>query len=528
MRNDRQVRRDAVAAARGRARLAVAALLLACIAVTWTDAASAQAPFTDGAVNPAPAGVQVPRATPRAIALGLPMGNLFGATHRLETPPLDVPALLAEDRAAEEGPQRTGVVQDFAPQTGEAGQWTVLPDGGHLWTMTFAAPGAAALRLRVRPWDPPAGAELILFNARNPEESVGPFTSSLPIRQDEFWSAIVYADEVNVEYYLPPGVDPQEPRSVITVDGLLNQYRDPLATQLRELWCHLDLLCYPAWVPEGDGVAAIANIVYPYSYFCSSGMLNRSPTDYTSLLATANHCGINTSNESSVIVTWFYQTSVCNGTPPSPSTLPQTLGCAALVNDTNTDYCLVGLQDSGTGGVMYLGWDANYWSNGSSGTLIHHPDGSYKRITFGTKTADVTSCIPAQAWQIYVAHGDGEDEPGSSGAPMFDSAHRVRGTASCATWSCYSDDIIEAGRFDLAYDKLAPYLVPTDPVYVNAGYVGVEQGTYAQPFQRFKKGFFAVIRGHDLYVQAGSYHEALVIDKAMIVHSLNGSAVIGQ
>jgi lysyl endopeptidase len=381
---------------------------------------------------------------------------------------------------------------------------------------------------RVRPWDPPAGAELVLFNAANPEESVGPFTSSYPIQQEEFWSATVYSGEVNVEYYLPPGVDPQAPGSGITVDGLLNQYRDPLVTQLRELWCHLDLLCYPAWVPEGNGVAALAYVGGPYSYFCSGGMLNRSPTDFTSLFATANHCGVNVTNESSVIVTWFYQTSVCNGTPPDPSTLPQTLGCAALVNDTSTDYCLLGLQDTVLGALVYLGWDANYWPNGSAGTLIHHPDGSYKRITFGTKTADVTSCIPAAAWQIYVADGDGEDEPGSSGAPMFDASHRVRGTASCATWSCTSDDIIEAGRFDLAYSKLSPYLMPTDPVYVNAGYVGDEQGTMTQPFKRFKKGFFGVIRGHDLYVEAGSYNERLVIDKAMIIHARNGTAVIGQ
>jgi hypothetical protein len=525
-----RARSHAVAAAqghKGHRGLQVGTVLLGCLAVAWTGAAMAQAPVVDQAVNPAP-GLAVPRAVPRTIALGLPMTDLFGAANRLETPPLDLAALLAEDAANVEGPLRIGVVQDFAPQSAEAGQWTNLPDGGHLWTMSFSAPGAAALRLRVRPWNPPPGAELILFNARSPEESIGPFTSSYPIRQEEFWSAIVYSDGVNLEYYLPPDADPRDPRSAIMVDGLLHQYRDPLVTQLRELSCHLDLLCYPDWVAAGNGVAAIASIVSPYGYFCSGGMLNRIPGDYTALFATANHCGVSVSNESSVIVTWFYQTAVCDGTPPSPSTLPQTLGCAALVNDASTDYSLIGLQDDVPADVTYLAWDAGHWSNGSSATMIHHPRGTYKRITFGTKTADVTSCIPAAAWQIYVANGDGEDEPGSSGAPMFDSDHRVRGTASCATWSCTSADIIEAGRFDLAYEKLAPYLAPADPVYVNGGYTGVEQGTLAQPFQRFKRGSFGVIRGHDLHVEAGSYNESLVIDRAMTIHARNGTVVIGQ
>lgn len=512
---------------RSHRRLALRITLLGCLAAVWTGAALAQAPFTDAVARPAPESL-VPRAVPRAVALGLPMGSLFSVTNRMETPPLDVAALLAEDAAAEFGPLRIGVVQDFAPQDGDTGQWTTLPGGGHLWTMTFTASGAVALRLRIRPWDPPAGAELILFNPEKPEESVGPFTSSYPIRQEEFWSATIYAGEVAVEYFLPPGIDPDAPGSGIVVDGLLNQYRNPLVTQLRELSCHLDVTCYPAWALEGDGVAAIASITYPYSYFCSGGMLNRSPSDFTSLFATANHCGVNVTNESSVIVTWFYQTAVCNGTPPSPSTLPQTLGCAALVNDASTDYCLVGLRDTGTGGVSYLGWDANYWTNGSAATMIHHPDGSYKRITFGSKTADVTSCIPASAWRFLVPDGFGEDEPGSSGAPMFDASHRVRGTASCATWSCTSDDMISAGRLDVAYSKLSPYLTPTDPVYVNGGYGGVEQGTVSQPFQRFKNGSFGVIRGHTLYVEAGSYNDRLVIDRAMVIHSRNGTAVIGQ
>ena len=499
-----------------------------------------QAPFTDSAIKPA----EVKHITP-AGPRGIGMTNLYTQHNRVETPKLDVKKLLQEDAAQTKlGPLRMGLVQEFEPKTGEDGQWTELNDGGWLWTMAFHAPGAMAIRLRIRPWSPPAGAELIIYDAQAPTYSFGPFTYTLQKRSNEFWTPTIYSDEVRLEYYLPPDIDHLEPKAHIKVDALLNQYRPlPGMAPSREpvpieLSCHLDVTCYPAWSNEAAGVGALTYISNPVAgeFFCSGNLFNRVPQDFTPLFQTARHCGVDTQSEAdSVMIFWLYQTPTCNGTPPNPATLAHTSGAVVLVDDASTDYTLIGLESNIPGGATYLGWDANYWPDSSSATGIHHPDGSYKRYTYGTKTHDeASSCVGGTSWSVYWPHGHGELEPGSSGSPVFDSSHRVRGTASCASWSCISDDTTDYGRFDLAFSKLEPFLYRDTAnewdAYVDGSYTGKEWGTLAQPFKTLQKGLFAVRKGTDysVYIEAGTYDEQFVIDKAMILRSRNGTAIIGQ
>ena len=276
------------------------------------------------------------------------------------------------------------------------------------------------------------------------------------------------------------------------------------------------------------GVGALSYISDSYGFFCSGCLLNRDPTDFLPLFMTANHCGVRTNNVDSLLITWFYQTSVCNGTPPNPNTLPQTAGRACLINDTNTDFTLVVLRDELPGGTYFLGWDAGYWANGSASAGIHHPRGTYKRISFGTKQADITSCVGSQNWYVELPDGNGDVEPGSSGAPAMDSSHRVRGPESCANWACNSANVVDYGRFDLAWPNIGPFLQPANPVYVNRAFGGTEQGTLANPFRTVFKAGFAVTSGSDVHIEAGNYNERLTLDRPMRLNSRNGVAALGR
>ena len=138
------------------------------------------------------------------------------------------------------------------------------------------------------------------------------------------------------------------------------------------------------------------------------------------------------------------------------------------------------------------------------------------------------SCVGGEAWLIFNADGDGEIEPGSSGSPIFDAAKRVRGTDSCATWDCNTDDIAEYGRFDLAWPLLQPYLHPTDPIYVNGSWSGTEHGTLAEPFNTVLEGVFAVIAGSNIHIEAGSYDEQFTITKPMTLNARSGVVIIGE
>lgn len=507
------------------------------VLVAWLAAPSAcflalqvvaQQPIVDAKTKPVGADV-VPSAVPRSLS----RFDLFAGANRVVTPPLSVARLLQEDDQQEFGPLRMGVVQAF-PQAAASGQWTQMDDGGWMWTLAVAATNAKAIRLRIRDWPPAGNGELIVYSSKDPNYALGPFDDRFATTSGTFWTPTVYGDEVYVEYYLAPSspADPSAPP--LALDGLLNQYRmAPGGTggdgAEAILPCHLDVTCYATWQPYADGVGALSFVDTEFAFFCSGAMLNRSSNDFTPLFMTARHCGVTETNADSLLVTWFYQSQTCNGGNPSnPNTLPQTQGIVLLVNDANTDYTLVGMSSDNTGGVTFEGWDANYWSDGSSATGIHHSDGSWKRITFGTKTSDVTSCVSGQSFHVSNPNGSGEIEMGASGSPIFDSAARVRGTASCATWACDADDGAWYGRLDEAWPLLEPFLSPAAQIYVDWAWVGTERGTAAEPFDTALEGVFAVISGSDIFMRAGSYGEQFTITKPMTLHAQGGVVTVGQ
>jgi len=456
--------------------------------------------------------------------------ELFQLGNRVQTPALDVARLREEDRQAGFGPLRMGVVQELDSAQTAAGIWIDTADGGWIWTLAIEARGARAVRLRISDWSPPPGAELIIYDARNPQLALGPLH---PLGVREYWTPTIYSDEVHIEYYVPAGVDHDAPDVQPALDGLLNQYRrgpgdDGDGPQIAELSCHLDVTCYPDWQLEADGVGALSFVANPFGFFCSGAMLSRVPEDFTSLFMTARHCGVNESNAASLLVTWFFQTATCDGTPANPFFLPQSQGRVLLVNDANTDFTLVGMLDSNTAGVTYVGWTEASWPNVQLAVGIHHPGGKHKRITFGVKDDTGDSCVDGASWLTSNPDGQGEIEPGSSGSPIFDSAHRVRGTASCANWGCGQNNGAEYGRLDVAYLKLAPYLNPTDPIFVNAAHGGAERGTSSEPFNTVLEGVFAVIRGSDVFIQAGNYADRGRFEKGMRLHATNGVVRLGN
>lgn len=509
--------------------LAVAALI-ATAGMAETDGR-----VTDSIVSP----LRDAETTPTSVPRGLQDPWLFHDGNRLELEPPDVARLMAEDlERPQPSPLRTGVVVDVAVSPVDQGQWTRLDDGGWVWTMSFAARGAVALNLRFEPFFLPDGTELLVYGGSHLEGNGSPRAARAyrgPIRKDGYATADVYDEEVRVEYYVPGRVDPDEAAGAWKISGVVFGYRGPdgeLGADTTPSSCHINAACHTAtW---GNEIGATVYVWYlngSNKENCSGAIINRTAADFTPIIATANHCGINDSTATWVHTIWGYQMAQCTGgTPPNPDLLPDTGGQVALVNHATSDWSLFGTEFDVPSGTLWIGYDATYWPDSSSGTGIHHPYGSYKRISFSNKYDDGTS---QSGWEVYwVRHseGNGLTEVGSSGSAVFDSAHRTRGVLSvgftpinCPTG--YND--AGYGRMDIAWSHLQPFLDPTDPIYVDVSWTGEERGTVSQPFDEFLEGAYAVIAGHHVYVEAGSYHETGTLKKAMIVHATNGSVVIG-
>ena len=83
---------------------------------------------------------------------------------------------------------------------------------------------------------------------------------------------------------------------------------------------------------------------------------------------------------------------------------------------------------------------------------IHHPDGAYKRISFGNfqyYSGNFT----------YVRWSSGVTEPGSSGSPLFNSSQQFVGQLYGGQSYCWRPNgLDDYGRFDISFPIIESYL----------------------------------------------------------------------
>ena len=497
-------------------------ILLAFTSSAWagpvtSQAAQPAAPFCDAALYQSP-----PTATARLSAPGV------SALKIMLPPTVQRPQQLTTGSDTEA--LQIGYVLAAPAHLLETASWQPAPDGGSVLKVEIASPNAGGLRIQlaglggtgieVRPYAPGSGAVF------------GPYL--IPAGGDPagWWSPMVFGDTLGLEFHLPAGqMMPLIAPAITSIvyAGCNNGCSvGPGAT----LNCHLDSTCYPAWAGEATGVAKMVFQDTGGCFLCSGSMLNRSAGDNSPLFLTANHCVNNQAAANTVEFLWFYQTPSCNGVPPDPNTVPCTLGSLLLKNHGFYDCSLIGLYNAPPGGVQYEGWSTAAWGTGDAVAGIHHPRGSWKRISFGTFSdsgvrnyKDNGSTISVSVW--LVDYGQGTVEPGSSGSPLFDSSHRVRGPLTGGPGGCTPSGV-GYGRFDLAYDTLSPFLnsVPS-PVYVSPGGGGGQRGTNAEPLPSVFAGMYSVKAGDTVVANAGVYPERETLFRPMRITAQGGNVRIG-
>ena len=92
------------------------------------------------------------------------------------------------------------------------------------------------------------------------------------------------------------------------------------------------------------------------------------------------------SSAASIAFFWRFRTDECNGPGPTdPNDFPRNDGALLLKTRDNSDMSLLGMIEPPQGD-FWLGWDSGGWTLQSDATRIHHPGGTFQRISLGDVT----------------------------------------------------------------------------------------------------------------------------------------------
>jgi hypothetical protein len=285
--------------------------------------------------------------------------------------------------------------------------WQVIPDGRTVWRMAIRSSQALAMRLHFTGFSVGEGRVWIYSSQGEPDAVAGPYTGQGIFGDGDFWAHTVTGETVVVEY--APAPSSEQTSVPFGISEISHVWSDLAQTSggapetptskpgsvEQAAPCHFDVTCSPAW--EGPS-RAVAQIVYEEggaSWVCSGSLLNTRSANLSPYFLTANHCIDNDTAARTLEAFWFYQTSSCNGDEPIKDLAPKTMGARYLMGRgwAEGDFSLLLLLAQPPSGVCFAGWDPNEKPVGSGLVGIHHPDGSYKRISFGTRVADAAAFL---------------------------------------------------------------------------------------------------------------------------------------
>jgi hypothetical protein len=463
----------------GRLALAIGlGALLVSSAIGWAAPPAADEAF----------GIQAPQSLPKTVKAVRPtpsekLGVTLGALPEVRLGALNKDALLKEDAVNQRLRVKTlrvsvgRGVRLSAPD----GNWYDVAGGARLWAAEIVSPDAVGVRLHFQSLQLPAGAELAVYAPRDASQAVARngYAQFDPDRSVEFhqgaapgdlWTRTFAGDRVRIEYLAPAGSAQELP---FRVDSLQHAYVDPVDKMARSLVnekaagaCENDVTCHPEWADVAKAVSLVEFVEDGSGFLCSGQLLNDNAQDFTPYYLTANHCISTRGAAESAEFFWLYQTSACNGNPPSVNSVPRSNGASLLSTSPTSDYTLLMITGGLPDNLYWAGWTGKTVADNTDSTAIHHPAGDYKRISFGFKSNSQICNQDAGTNAIKLVRlvwNDGVTEGGSSGSGIFtDNTQQLYGQlffgpSSCSAgpadrYDCY-------GAFTNTYAKIKKLLV---------------------------------------------------------------------
>ncbi len=336
-------------------------------------------------------------------------------------------------------------------------RWNSLSDGRSLLVWIVESPSATGIRAELLFKQMPSGTQWMAYDPDSPDRVSGPYHVKDLGRDGRLWTETVFADRVAIEILLPAGASPGD--LDVSLKRIVHVYDFPNPLEKAGA-CHGDPNCYAEWAETAKAVAAIASITDVGFIFCTGTLVtDGAPISFKNdYFLTANHCVTTPGEASSLEFYWFYQTPFCNGPVPDPKNVPRTGGGADyLVGATYSqlsDFSFLRLRQPPPTNAFRAAWSSTPPPVGEAVTVIHQPDGSYKRISFGNVNS-------LNAGYVKVRWSLGATEGGSSGSPLFNSAKRIVGQLYGGYSSCaYKTGLDDFGRFDQSLARIEQWLNP--------------------------------------------------------------------
>ncbi|THH37913.1 proprotein convertase P-domain-containing protein [Neolewinella litorea] len=377
----------------------------------------------------------------------------FAAAALAEVPLVELPAqdndrLLAAELAVRrpDRPQTFALTLPVNVQPDRDGKWTNPTSDSLLWRWRVRSPGAKSLNLGFTRFALPQGARLYLTTRT---DRFGPFTAADNAEHAQFWSPLLRGDELMVELLVPAGEAGNVDLIISSVNHDFEGVMDLISDD-----CHLDVACgaadgYPQVDAYRDVIRSVAAYTVEGRERCTGFLINNTNQDGRPLFLTANHCGVNPATAPTLVTYWNFENDECRlpGSGDSGSTGDGRLevfntGARHLASYSATDVTLLELDEpvNPRARAYFAGWSAINRPPTGRVAIVHHPNLDEKRISF-TEQPLTRSNILGEAdadgsfyrvpyWEV------GSTESGSSGAPLFDTAGRVRGQLFGGRASC--------------------------------------------------------------------------------------------
>lgn len=343
------------------------------------------------------------------------------------------------------------------------GIWTT-ENGQSVWRTRISSPGAKTLNLGFSEYNLPTGAELYLLSAK---DRFGPFTAADNEDHNQLWTPMLRGDELIVELRVPTA-------SVDQVQLRLSFVNHDFADieKLISGSCNVDVVCTEAdglGIVDGyrDIIRSVALMSNRGTNFCTGFLVNNVNQDGRPLFMTAAHCGVSAAAAATLVTYWNHENSTCravgsgaSGGSGDGSFAVFNSGSTLLATNRDSDVTILELDDpvATTANAFYAGWSAEAVVPTDTMICVHHPSTDEKRISFSFqdpfRAAYTARNTPvADANHLTIPDWDiGTTEPGSSGAPIFDRFHRVRGQLHGGGAACGNEREDSYGYFHSSWE----------------------------------------------------------------------------